>query len=239
MVTSSKPRPSRAKPKPKSEPKSEPAPMALEVAEQRAPRAARVLKQTQILSEAERQFARFGFEGVSLDSIATALGVSRQNMLYYFASKDDLYGAVLDSVLQSWLETMDVLAKGSDPETAIGNYIGAKMRFSQERPFGSAVFTREVMAGAPRYAEKLAALVMPRLRNDVRAFEKWARQGLIERIDFTHLMFVIWSSTQAYADLAPQFALFMGKPRLDDRDFAAGHALITKIVMKSLEKTRA
>lgn len=231
MVTSSKPRPSRAKPKP--------APTAAVNVELRAPRAARVLKQAQILLEAERQFARFGFEGVSLDSIATALGVSRQNMLYYFASKDDLYGAVLDSVLQSWVETMDVLAKGGDPETAISNYIGAKLRFSQERPFGSAVFTREVMAGAPRYAEKLAVLVMPRLRSDVRAFEKWARQGLIERVDFTHLMFVIWSSTQAYADLAPQFALFMGKAKLEDRDFAAGHALITQIVMKSLEKARA
>lgn len=202
----------------------------------RAPRAARVRKQEQILSESERQFARFGFEGVSLDSIATELGISRQNMLYYFASKDDLYGAVLDGVLESWLKGMDVMARADDPEAAISGYIRAKLRFSQQRPSGSAVFTREVMAGAPRYAEKLAQSVIPHLRSNVRAFEKWARQGLIERVDFTHLMFVIWSATQAYADLAPQFALCMGKQHLDDDDFAAAHALITKIVMRSLRK---
>ena len=202
----------------------------------RVPRAARLRKQESILLEAERQFARLGFEGVTLDSIAAALGISRQNMLYYFASKDELYRAVLDGVLASWLEGMDVLAKADDPEAAISGYIRAKLRYSQERPSGSAVFTREVMAGAPRYAQALAHSVLPRLRSDVRAFEKWARQGLIERVNFTHLMFVIWSATQAYADLAPQFALLVGKPRLGERDFAAAHALITDLVMARLRK---
>jgi TetR/AcrR family transcriptional regulator len=202
----------------------------------RAPRAARIRKQEQILLEAERQFARFGFEGVSLDSIAAELGISRQNMLYYFASKDDLYGAVLDGVLESWLQGMDTMAKADDPETAISAYIQSKLRFSKERPSGSAVFTREVMAGAPRYAGKLAKLVIPHLRSEVRTFEKWARQGLIKRVDFTHLMFIVWSVTQAYADLAPQFALFMGKQQLDDGDFAAAHTLITNLVMQSLRR---
>ena len=201
-----------------------------------APRPARLRKQEQILQEAEAQFARSGFEGVSLDSIAAALGVSRQNMLYYFASKEELYAAVLDSVLAAWLDSMDTMARSSDPQTAVSNYVRAKLRFSQERPSGSAVFTREVMAGAPRYAEKIASQVTPHLRSEVRAFQKWARQGLIAKLDFTHLMFVIWSSTQAYADLAPQFALLIGKKKLGDTDFEAAHALITQLVMTSLRR---
>lgn len=186
--------------------------------------------------EAERQFARFGFEGVSLDDIASALGISRQNMLYYYSSKQVLYVAVLDNVMESWVGSMDAMAKSDDFEGAISGYIRAKLRFSQDRPSGSAVFTREVMAGAPRYAGKLADRVLPKLHADVRAFQRWARKGLVESVDFTHLMFLIWSVTQAYADLAPQFALFMGKQRLDDRDFAAAHALITNIVVRSLRK---
>jgi TetR/AcrR family transcriptional regulator len=202
----------------------------------RAPRAARLRKQELILLEAERQFARFGFEGVSLDSIAAELGISRQNMLYYFSSKDELYGAVLDAVMETWLGSMDVMARKNDPEAAISSYIRAKLCFSRDRPSGSAVFTREIMAGAPRYADKLAERVIPKLRADVRAFERWAQQGLIEWVDFTHLMFVIWSATQAYADLAPQFALLIGKQHLDDGDFAAAHTLITDLVMRSLRK---
>lgn len=196
--------------------------------------AARIRKQSQILAEAEQQFARFGFEGVSLDSIAAALSISRQNMLYYYASKEELYGAVLDSVLASWLESMDTLAREHEPESAISAYIRAKLRFSRERPGGSAVFTREVMAGAPRYADKLAKSVVPHLRANVRTFERWAKQGLVARVDFTHLMFLIWSSTQAYADLGPQFAVVMGKRQLSEGDFDAAHALITSVVMKSL-----
>jgi TetR/AcrR family transcriptional regulator len=200
----------------------------------RAPRAARLEKEALILAEAERQFARFGFEGVSLDSIAAELGLSRQNMLYYYASKEQLYGAVLDSVLASWLSSMDTLARENDPRAAIDSYIRAKLRFSQERPSGSAVFTREIMAGAPRYAEQLARNVIPMLRADVRTFERWAREGLIAGIDFTHLMFVIWSSTQAYADLSTQFALYLGKRKLTERDFESAHALLTEVVWKSL-----
>ena len=48
----------------------------------RTPRAATLRKQEAILAEAERQFARFGFEGVSLDSIAAVLDLSRQNLLF-------------------------------------------------------------------------------------------------------------------------------------------------------------
>lgn len=204
----------------------------------RKPSAARLKKQSLILAEAEAQFARFGFEGVSLDSIAAALSISRQNMLYYYASKEELYTAVLDSVLETWLGSMDAMAREHEPEVAISAYIRAKLRFSRERPGGSAVFTREVMAGAPRYSSQLAKSVVPHLRANVRTFERWAKQGLVARIDFTHLMFLIWSSTQAYADLGPQYAVVMGKRQLSEGDFDAAQELITKVVMNSLRVLR-
>jgi TetR/AcrR family transcriptional regulator len=202
----------------------------------RAPRAARLEKEALIVAEAEQQFARFGFEGVSLDTIAAELGLSRQNILYYYASKEELYTAVLDSVLATWLGSMDTLARENDPRAAIEKYVNAKLRFSQERPSGSAVFTREIMAGAPRYGKQLALNVVPLLRADVRTFERWARQGLIAPVDFTHLMFVIWSSTQAYADLSTQFAMYLGKRALSPQDFDAARALLTELVWTSLRK---
>jgi len=202
----------------------------------RAPRASRLEKEALIVAEAEQQFARFGFEGVSLDTIAAELGMSRQNILYYYSSKEELYTAVLDSVLANWLGNMDTLARENDPRTAIEKYVHAKLRFSQERPSGSAVFTREIMAGAPRYGEQLAQNVVPMLRADVRTFERWARMGLIARVDFTHLMFVIWSSTQAYADLGTQFAMYLDKRALSDADFEAARALLTELVWTSLRK---
>lgn len=200
----------------------------------RIPRAATLRKQEAILAEAERQFARFGFEGVSLDSIAAVLDLSRQNLLYHWPSKEDLYRAVLDSVMGEWMSSMNAIAEADEPETAIQAYIEVKLRFSRERPSGNAVFTREIMAGAPRYQDVLKAQVMPLLHADVERFERWADEGRIRRVDFTHLMFLIWSSTQAYADLAPQFALYMGKPRLEAADFKAAQELITGLIWRSL-----
>jgi TetR/AcrR family transcriptional regulator len=205
----------------------------------RTPRAATLRKQEVILAEAERHFARYGFEGVSLDAIAAALDLSRQNLLYHWPSKEEVYRAVLDSVMGEWMASMNAITEADDPEAAVHAYIAAKLRFSRARPSGNAVFTREIMAGAPRYADVLKAQVMPLLHADVERFERWAAEGRIASVDFTHLMFLIWASTQAYADLAPQFALYMGKPRLDESDFDAAHALIAGLVWRSLKPAEA
>jgi len=201
----------------------------------RTPRAATLRKQEAILIEAEHQFARFGFEGVSLDSIAAALDLSRQNLLYHWPSKEELYRAVLDSVMGEWMASMTAVAEADEPEAAIQAYVQVKLRFSRERPSGNAVFTREIMAGAPRYQDVLKAQVMPLLHADVARFERWASEGRVRRLDFTHLMFLIWSSTQAYADLGPQFALYMGKPALDEEDFERARELITSLIWGSLK----
>lgn len=200
----------------------------------RVPRAATLRKQEAILAEAERQFARFGFEGVSLDSIAAVLDLSRQNLLYHWPSKEELYRAVLDSVMNEWMACMTAITEATDPQTAIQAYIEVKLRFSRDRASGNAVFTREIMAGAPRYQDVLKARVMPLLHADVARFEHWADEGRIRRVDFMHLMFLIWSSTQAYADLAAQFALYMGKPRLDDGDFETAREFINSLIWRSL-----
>jgi TetR/AcrR family transcriptional regulator len=209
--------------------------MTVNVPATRTPRATTLRKQEAILTEAERQFARFGFEGVSLDSIAAALDLSRQNLLYHWPSKEDLYMAVLNSVMGEWMASMTAIADADEPQGAIQAYVAVKLRFSRERPSGNAVFTREIMAGAPRYQEVLKSQVMPLLHADVARFERWADQGLIRRLDFIHLMFLIWSSTQAYADLGPQFSLYMGKPELDEADFERARLLLTDIIWRSLE----
>ncbi len=158
-------------------------------------------------------------------------------MLYYFASKEELYAAVLDSVLEAWLDSMATMARSNDPGDG-GQQLcarqaallaGAAQRLGGVHPARSWPARRAMPRNWP-------PRVIPHLREEVRAFRRWARQGLIAKLDFTHLMFLIWSSTQAYADLAPQFALLIGKKRLEDRDFEAAHALITQLIMQSLKR---
>jgi AcrR family transcriptional regulator len=51
-----------------------------------------------LLAVAERQFSDHGFDGVSLQEIGAAAGLSRGTPSYFFGSKEGLYGAVLDEV---------------------------------------------------------------------------------------------------------------------------------------------
>lgn len=201
--------------------------------------AARQRKEQAILGEAEQQFAQFGFEGASLESIAAAAGISRHNLLYYFPSKELLYRRVLDDVLAQWLAGMGALSAAEDPEQALSDYIAAKVRSSMERPSGAKLFAKEVIAGAPRYGDVIREQVAPLLQADVKTFERWARKGLVAKLNFTHLMFIIWSATQAYAEQEAQFALLLDKPALEPRDFAQAQALITRMVLAALRREEA
>lgn len=199
----------------------------------------RLDKERTILREAEAQFARFGYEGASLEAIGAAVGMSRHALLYYHPSKEALYRAVLDDVLTHWLGGMGELARADDPQSGLAAYIAAKLKSSRERPAGSHVFTKEVIAGAPHYGDAITRLVQPALAADVKAFERWARAGRVRKADFRHLIFMIWAMTQAWADHAPQFALLLGKAALGDDDFAAAHRVILDMVWGALALTPA
>jgi len=56
----------------------------------------RPARREQILAAATRAFARSGFAATSLDEVAAEAGVSRVILYRHFASKADLYRAVLD-----------------------------------------------------------------------------------------------------------------------------------------------
>ncbi|MCW5222589.1 TetR family transcriptional regulator C-terminal domain-containing protein [Verminephrobacter aporrectodeae] len=200
----------------------------------RAPTASRLLKEQAILAEAENHFAQFGFEGASLESIAAAIGISRHNLLYYFPGKEALYQRVLDDVLTEWLAGMQELAHSDDPQQALRRYIRAKLHYSRTRPQGVKVFSKEMIAGAPRYAKAITGRVAPLLDSGVRHFERWARAQRIAKVDFRHLMFIIWSVTQAYAEQEAQFAPLLGKPALTGRDYEKAEELIVRMVLGAL-----
>ncbi len=48
-----------------------------------------------LVEEAIRQIGREGYKGASLESIASAVGVRKQTLLYYFPTKDALLEACL------------------------------------------------------------------------------------------------------------------------------------------------
>ncbi len=188
-----------------------------------------------ILAVAKRLFAQRGYGGVSLDHIAKAVGASKQNLLYYFPSKEALYRRVLHGVLDVWLSYMDALSqRPNDPEQALREYIAGKLRFSREHPDDSRVYANEVISGAPIFATEIAERVIPALQADVAIFNRWAERGLCRQVDGRHLMVLLWASTQVYADWSSQISLVLGKKELGEADFAAAEGLIVEMVLRTV-----
>lgn len=191
-----------------------------------------------ILAAATRLFAECGFEGTSIAAVAERAGISKQNLLYYFPTKNSLYGRVLDDVLDDWLERMAHLAHladgGGEPADVLRAYVAAKLRFSREQPWASRVYAMEVIGGAKFYGEQIRARVVPLLRRDIEVFERWMADGRIARVDATHLLFALWAMTQSYADFAAQMTLVLDRPELGDADFDDAERLIGDMVVRAV-----
>ncbi|MDE2430739.1 MAG: TetR family transcriptional regulator C-terminal domain-containing protein [Burkholderiales bacterium] len=188
--------------------------------------------EARILQHAVEAFAETGYAGSALANIAERAGLSKQNLLYYFPTKQILYQRVLDQVLDHWLERMQVLADATqDPVQLLRNYIHAKLRFSREHPQASRVYAMEVISGAPIYGNSIRDKVVPLLQKDIAVFESWIAQGKIAPINTTHLMFAIWAMTQSYADFSTQMSLVLGHAPLNEQDFVEAEKLIVEIVV--------
>ena len=188
-----------------------------------------------IVAEAVRVFAESGYEGASIATVADNAGLSKQNLMYYFPTKQALYQRVLDGVLDEWLARMESLADvDQDPRDVLRAYVQAKLRFSREQPWASRVYAMEVISGAQLYGDQIQKRVVPLLRKDIDVFERWIEEGRIAPINATHLLFAIWAMTQSYADFSTQMALVLNRKQLSKKDFDDAEVMITNMVLAAV-----
>jgi TetR/AcrR family acrAB operon transcriptional repressor len=64
-------------------------------------------------------FARFGFQGTSIDRIARAAGVTKGAIYYHFKDKDDLLSAAVADRIQEFEQRVQRACTGVDPARAL------------------------------------------------------------------------------------------------------------------------
>ncbi len=185
-----------------------------------------------ILKSAEREFAARGFNGASMNRIAEGAGVPRTNVHYYFTRKSDLYGKVLIDIVNLWDEAFNQISRDDDPATAIGAYIRAKVMYSKTNPLASKVFASEILHGAPQLSKYLRKDYRSWMRQKAKVIDTWVEQGKMDPVDPFYLIFLIWASTQHYADFAVQVTSVLGKKKLTTNDFDAIANNLCHIILK-------
>ncbi len=187
-----------------------------------------------ILDAALEVFAAYGFRGARIDQIAAAAGLSKPNLLYYFRTKDELYGAVLARTLQMWLEPLRELDARSDPGEALTAYIARKLAYSRSHPQASRLFAMEMLQGAPHLSPTLAGPLLEMVEAKSRTIEGWIREGRLRPVDPKHLIFAIWATTQHYADFGTQIRALTGAGLEDDAFHDAALAALRRILLEGV-----
>ena len=62
-------------------------------------------RKTQILTEATRLFSEYGYDKVTIKTLAEACGITEPALYRHYKSKDDIYDTVLDSLEERLRET--------------------------------------------------------------------------------------------------------------------------------------
>ena len=188
--------------------------------------------ENRILAAAEKVFARAGFGGATMAAIATASGLPKANLHYYFGSKNVLYRAVLARTLDDWLAPAQGITADADPRAALEQYIRVKMTLSAQRPDGSKVFANEMLNGAPVVKNILTTELRPLVVEKAAIIQGWIDAGRMAPVDATHLFFTIWAATQTYADFDVQVCTVLGRKALTRKDHARAPEHVVSILLR-------
>ena len=126
-----------------------------------------------ILGAALDLFGRRGVDAVSLDEIAREVGVRKQTVLYWFASKDELIDAVLAAAVDELGATIDAALRAapSEPLDQIDAVVSAVFRPAVRRPAVLGLIG-EIGRLSDDHADRLRGLVQPMVDRAIEALRR-------------------------------------------------------------------
>jgi TetR/AcrR family transcriptional regulator len=191
-------------------------------------------KRTAVLQAALGLFSRFGLHGTSVDQVAARAGVSKSNLLYYFPNKEELYVCVLRDLLEVWLAPLREFSADQDPQQVIGDYIRRKLVVSRDSPEASRLFCLEMIQGAPLLRDELDRELRELIVHKSAVIRAWVEAGKLAPVDPQHLLFMLWATTQHYADFAVQVQALTGETLANPVFFEQTVASVEAIVLRGV-----
>lgn len=187
-----------------------------------------------ILLGAEKVFAEKGFAGTAMADIAAQVQLPRSNLHYYFSTKTDLYSAVLLGLLEVWKQDALCFETYDDPRLVLSSYIRAKMHHSRTRPHGSKVWANEMIHSAPTLGLALDASLYDWAKIKEAKIRQWVQDKRILPVEPSSLLYMIWASTQHYADFDHQVMIINDHQPLSDIQFERAVQTVTSVILRGI-----
>ncbi|MBD1202548.1 MAG: TetR family transcriptional regulator C-terminal domain-containing protein [Rhodobacteraceae bacterium] len=187
-----------------------------------------------ILDAAEKVFAEAGFGGATMQLIADMAGLPKANLHYYFPTKEALYRRVVQNIFEIWLDAAASFDGAAGPVEGIGAYVEAKMDISRRHPHGSKVWAAEVMHGAPVIQDYLETTLRAWTEGRMAVIQRWIDEGKMAPIDPRHLLYMLWATTQHYADFGHQIETLNAGQPLSDRQWREATESVKTIILRGI-----
>ncbi|MFZ1347087.1 MAG: TetR/AcrR family transcriptional regulator [Tabrizicola sp.] len=187
-----------------------------------------------ILEAAEKVFAEAGFGGATMQLIADMAGLPKANLHYYFATKEDLYRRVVQQIFEIWLDAAASFDDAPGPIEGIGAYIDAKMDISRTHPHGSKVWASEVMHGAPVIQDYLETTLRDWTEGRIAVIQRWIDAGKMKPVNPRHLLYLLWATTQHYADFGHQIQTLNGGASLTETQWREAKTSVKDMVLRGI-----
>ncbi len=167
-------------------------------------------RKTTLVEEAIRQFGREGYSGATLDSIAQAVGVRKQTLLYYFPNKDALLEACLAAAGQRVAAEMETALEASpDPEPRAEAVIHAVYELAAEWP-EFPMFIREAGRLGPNAFDRFGSALEPLRVRAIGFLSAGMAAGEIRKQDPAMLLFTLYTAVIGSLTEASVLASFVG-----------------------------
>ena len=185
-----------------------------------------------IIDAAIEEFSRHGFRATSVQAISDRVGTSKANVHYYFKNKETLYSKVLDHIVILWNSSFDQIQADEEPAVALERMIRAKVRLSYTHASASRLFANEILQGAVHLENYLRHTQRQWVKNKISIIQSWIDSGKMDPVDPAHLIFLIWSSTQHYADFETQVLTILNRAEYEEEMIDAIAEFLCQVILK-------
>jgi len=155
-----------------------------------------------ILDAAETVFAERGYGAATTREIAGRAGIGKRMLFYYFASKEAVYRAVLDRVVEGMVAIHQRFRTDPGPIGLAEAMEGITLFAAANLP-AVRVLTREIMDGGPHVEELVREHLGPLFAGGAAEVARNMEQGIFRSTDPMHVLVNVAGITLYYFQMLP------------------------------------
>ncbi len=149
-------------------------------------------RKEEILATATRLFAERGYEGASMGDLAERVGLRKASLFHHYASKDELYCAVLERLVAALGQLVLASAMAPGPfSERLDRLSDAVFDAMIAEPYAARLLIREMMDWGPFARTQFEAIAKPVLDASCAFLESGQAEGVARKRDAQQLVLTL------------------------------------------------